>query len=169
MDEQPDLDGLSAPVTEATSGIGRAAAKELGRRGAEVVVHGPDPACGAPVAGAITAEGGKARFAVADFSDPAQLDDLAEQADAVDILVDNAGIPWLRPTAELDVTACQPCARAWSLSIAGVMSRARSQRSVRRSRSHPPRTSESSVSAGSSATTTAWPGSPHHQPRKATP
>jgi len=103
MDEQRDLEGLSALVTGATSGIGKAAAEELGRRGAEVIVHGRDAARGAAVADTITSEGGKARFAAADLSDPAQLDDLVEQAGAVDILVNNAGISWHGPTADLDV------------------------------------------------------------------
>ena len=103
MNEKRDLEGLSALVTGATSGIGRAAAHELGRHGAEVVVHGRDAARGAEVVDAITAEGGKARFAAADLSDPAELDDLAEQAGTVDILVNNAGVAWFGPTAQLDV------------------------------------------------------------------
>jgi NAD(P)-dependent dehydrogenase (short-subunit alcohol dehydrogenase family) len=103
MDEQRDLEGLSALVTGATSGIGKAAAEELGRRGAEVIVHGRDSARGAAVADTITSEGGKARFVAADLSDPARLDDLAEQAGTVDILVNNAGISWPGPTADLDV------------------------------------------------------------------
>jgi NAD(P)-dependent dehydrogenase (short-subunit alcohol dehydrogenase family) len=102
MDEQRDLEGLTALVTGATSGIGKAAAEELGRRGAEVIVHGRDTARGAAVAETITSEGGKARFAAADLSEPAQLDDLVEQAGAVDILVNNAGITWYGPTADLD-------------------------------------------------------------------
>jgi NAD(P)-dependent dehydrogenase (short-subunit alcohol dehydrogenase family) len=44
MDKERDLEGLSALVTGATSGIGRAAAHELGWHGAEVVVHGRDAA-----------------------------------------------------------------------------------------------------------------------------
>ena len=92
MNKQRDLEGLSALVTGATSGIGLAAAQALGRHGAEVVVHGRDVARGGAVVDAITADGGKARFAAADLSDPAQLDELAEQVGAVDILVNNAGI-----------------------------------------------------------------------------
>jgi NAD(P)-dependent dehydrogenase (short-subunit alcohol dehydrogenase family) len=42
MDERRVLEGLSALVIGATSGIGRAAAEELGRPVAEVVVRGRD-------------------------------------------------------------------------------------------------------------------------------
>jgi NAD(P)-dependent dehydrogenase (short-subunit alcohol dehydrogenase family) len=103
MSEQRDLEDLSALVTGATSGIGRAAAEELGRHGAEVIVHGRDPARGSAVVSTITAEGGTARFVAADLSDPAQVDDLAGHAGTVDVLVNNAGFSWFGPTADLDV------------------------------------------------------------------
>jgi NAD(P)-dependent dehydrogenase (short-subunit alcohol dehydrogenase family) len=103
MNDQRDLEGLSALVTGATSGIGRAAAEELGRHGAEIVVHGRDAGRGSAVAGVITAAGGKARFVAADLTDPAQVDHLIEQAGPVDVLVNNAGFSWFGPTAELDV------------------------------------------------------------------
>jgi NAD(P)-dependent dehydrogenase (short-subunit alcohol dehydrogenase family) len=103
MNDQRDLAGLSALVTGATSGIGRAAAEELGRHGAEIVVHGRDAGRGSAVADAITAAGGKARFVAADLTDPAQADYLAEQAGLVDVLVNKAGFSWFGPTAELDV------------------------------------------------------------------
>src|ERR1700733_6096868 len=103
MNQQRDLEGLGALVTGATSGIGRAAAGDLGRRGAEVVVHGRDPARGSTVVDTIAAEGGKARFVAADLTDPAQLDALVGQAGAVDVLVNNAGFSWFGPTADLDV------------------------------------------------------------------
>ena len=103
MNGQPDLEGLSALLTGATFGIGKAAAEELGRRGAEIVVHGRNPVRGSAVAGTITAEGGKARFVAADLTDPAQEDHLVDQAGAVDVLVNNAGFSWFGPTADLDV------------------------------------------------------------------
>ncbi len=103
MNQQRDLEGISALVTGASSGIGRAAAEELGRHGAEVVVHGRDTVRGSAVVDAITEEGGKARFVPADLSDPDQLDDLVGQAGPVDVLVNNAGFAWFGPAADLDV------------------------------------------------------------------
>src|SRR6266571_2200626 len=101
--EQRDLEGVSALVTGATSGIGRAAAEALARHGAEVIVHGRDAGRGSAVVDHITAEGGKARFVAADLTDPDQLDGLVDQAGTVDVLVNNAGFSWFGPTAELDV------------------------------------------------------------------
>jgi NAD(P)-dependent dehydrogenase (short-subunit alcohol dehydrogenase family) len=103
MSHEQDLAGLAALVTGATSGIGRAAAQELARGGAEVIVHGRDAARGGEVVDAIAADGGKARFIAADLTRPGDIDSLVEQAGRVDILVNNAGIAWFGPSDELDV------------------------------------------------------------------
>jgi NAD(P)-dependent dehydrogenase (short-subunit alcohol dehydrogenase family) len=97
------MEGLSALVTGATSGLGKAVAEELARRGAEVIVHGRDASRGQSVVDAIIGEGGKACFVAADLSDPSALDELVDQIGVVDILVNNAGFSWFGPTADLDV------------------------------------------------------------------
>jgi NAD(P)-dependent dehydrogenase (short-subunit alcohol dehydrogenase family) len=93
----------TALVTGATSGIGRAIALQLGRAGLEVVVHGRDSARGAETVDAITAAGGKARFVAADLTDAADVQRLAEQVGAVDVLVNNGGFSLFGPTADLAV------------------------------------------------------------------
>jgi NAD(P)-dependent dehydrogenase (short-subunit alcohol dehydrogenase family) len=103
--DQNDLGGQRALVTGATSGIGRAAALQLARDGAEVLVHGRDAARGAETVEEITAAGGKASFVAADLGDAVDVQWLASEVGDVDILVNNAGIALFAPTAELDVSA----------------------------------------------------------------
>jgi NAD(P)-dependent dehydrogenase (short-subunit alcohol dehydrogenase family) len=92
-----------ALVTGATSGIGRAAAMRLAADGVAVVVHGRDVGRGAEVVAAIEAGGGRARFAAADLSVPEGVDRLVADTGDVDIVVNNAGMPWFGPTGDLDV------------------------------------------------------------------
>ncbi|GAA1307557.1 short-chain dehydrogenase [Planotetraspora silvatica] len=96
-----ELSGLTALVTGATAGIGRAVAVQLAREGAEVVVHGRDPRRGAEVVAAIEAGGGTARFIQADLTDGNDVLRLAEEAGEVDILINNAGIYRFLPTSEM--------------------------------------------------------------------
>jgi len=98
-----DLQDQRALVTGATSGIGRAVALQLARDGAEVVVHGRNAARGAETVDAITALGGRACFVAADLSDPTDLQRLVEAVGDVDVLVNNAGVSWFGPTADLPV------------------------------------------------------------------
>jgi NAD(P)-dependent dehydrogenase (short-subunit alcohol dehydrogenase family) len=83
----------------------RAIALQLAREGAEVIVHGRDPERGMETVQAIEAEGGKARFAGADLSDPADVRRLADAIGEVDVLVNNAGRSVWSATAEMSVAA----------------------------------------------------------------
>jgi NAD(P)-dependent dehydrogenase (short-subunit alcohol dehydrogenase family) len=96
------LDGSTALVTGATSGIGRAVALQLAPLGAEVVVHGRDPERGANVVREIENAGGKARFVAADIGAAEEARRLAAAAGDVDILVNNAGIYRFGTTPETD-------------------------------------------------------------------
>jgi NAD(P)-dependent dehydrogenase (short-subunit alcohol dehydrogenase family) len=96
------LHGKTALVTGGTSGIGRAAAEALARDGAKVIITGRDAARGEQVVGAIAADGGDARFVVADLASAADVSRLADDVGDVDILVNNAGVFPFGPTDEVD-------------------------------------------------------------------
>jgi NAD(P)-dependent dehydrogenase (short-subunit alcohol dehydrogenase family) len=98
------LDGSTALVTGATSGIGRAIALQLADRGAEVVVHGRSAERGAEVVREIESSGGKARFVAADLADADDVRRLATEAGHVDILINNAGIYKFGGTTDTDDT-----------------------------------------------------------------
>lgn len=101
------LAGKTAFVSGSGRGIGQAIARELARRGANVVVNGRTKRDGCEeTAVQARALGVKALVAMGDVGDPAALRAIAEQAlkefSAVDILVNNASI---RPAVKfLDMT-----------------------------------------------------------------
>jgi NAD(P)-dependent dehydrogenase (short-subunit alcohol dehydrogenase family) len=68
-------------VTGATAAIGRAAALQLARDGAEVVVHGRDPVRGVKAVEEITAAGGKPSFIAADLVDATEVQRLGSAQD----------------------------------------------------------------------------------------
>jgi NADP-dependent 3-hydroxy acid dehydrogenase YdfG len=82
------LHGSTAMVTGANGGLGRAIARALHERGAQLILTGRRAEALEPLA----AETG-GRAVVADLTDRASLDSLAEEAAAVDVLVLNAALP----------------------------------------------------------------------------
>ncbi|MEV2214732.1 SDR family oxidoreductase [Streptomyces sp. NPDC050997] len=99
------LQGSTALVTGATSGIGKAVAQCLARQGAEVVLHGRDRGRGEALAKEIAHEGGTARFVAADLTDAEDTLRLASRAGDVDILVSNAGLYEFAPTPATDAAS----------------------------------------------------------------
>ncbi|WP_329545100.1 SDR family NAD(P)-dependent oxidoreductase [Streptomyces sp. NBC_01356] len=92
----------TALVTGATSGIGRAAALKLARDGFKVLVHGRDAERGAGVVKEIEGAGGSAEFLAADLTDVRAIMQLGAASKDVDVLVNNAGLSWFGPTADLE-------------------------------------------------------------------
>jgi short-subunit dehydrogenase len=89
--------GASAVVTGAGSGIGRAFALELARRGGRVVCADIKQETAQATANLIAAQGGQALALACDVSDLAQVEMLAEKSEqwlqgAVDLVVNNAGV-----------------------------------------------------------------------------
>ncbi|MFO7941033.1 MAG: glucose 1-dehydrogenase, partial [Bacillota bacterium] len=90
------LEGKSAIVTGAASGMGREIAKTFAREGAKVVVSDIDREGCEEVVAAVEEEGGTAKVVVADVSVQEDVDELIRSAvdeyGTLDILVNNAGI-----------------------------------------------------------------------------
>ena len=91
-----DLQGKTALVTGAASGIGKATALLFGQYGANVMVSDIDQTQGQQVADQLKAAGTNARFFRADVSDPAQCQQLVQETvdgfGSLDMACNNAGI-----------------------------------------------------------------------------
>lgn len=97
------LQGRTALVTGAATGIGRATALLFAQAGARVVVnHWRQPDAAQAVVAQIAASGGQASAFDADVSDAAAVQALFDAAGPVDVLVNNAGI--IQEKAFLDTT-----------------------------------------------------------------
>jgi 3-oxoacyl-[acyl-carrier protein] reductase len=105
MDPVPDLSrsvkGLSALVTGAASGMGRATAHVFAREGAKVAVTDLSADACEAVAEAIRAEGGEAHAFALDVADAAQIakvtPKIAERLGGLDCVINNAGVGGFAP------------------------------------------------------------------------
>jgi 3-oxoacyl-[acyl-carrier protein] reductase len=100
------VEGRTAIVTGAATGIGRATARLLAERGARVVAVGLQPDELAATVKAIADSGGEAVAVNADVSDPDAIEAVAAAAETAfggtDILVNNAAIYPIGPWHEMD-------------------------------------------------------------------
>jgi NAD(P)-dependent dehydrogenase (short-subunit alcohol dehydrogenase family) len=96
------LDGKTALVTGAGRGIGRAAALALAAAGAELVLVSRTPRQLAEVADEIAQNGGRARALPLDVTDTAAVCDAVAGLEALDILINNAGVNRPQPFLEVD-------------------------------------------------------------------
>ena len=90
------LEGRTALITGAASGIGREAARLFAAEGASVVVADRDPAAGEAAAAEIEATGSRAAFVAVDVSRAAEVEAAVAEAErafgAVHVLFNNAGV-----------------------------------------------------------------------------
>src|SRR5215213_6937368 len=100
-----DLTGKTAVVTGGNTGLGEAFAKALVEAGAGVALAARTRERSEAVAGEIQDSGGKAVAIDLDVTDPAQVDGMleavTERLGPVDVLVNNAGVCYHRPAADV--------------------------------------------------------------------
>ncbi|MBE7539796.1 MAG: SDR family oxidoreductase [Opitutaceae bacterium] len=111
------LNSLSAIVTGAGSGIGRAIAERFAGEGADVTLLDFNGDAAGEVARAIVSKGGRARAIACDVSDTESVRSAFSQIPALDILVNNAGIAHIGNAL---TTTPQDLDRLYAVNIRGV-------------------------------------------------
>ena len=100
------LDGKTALITGATSGMGEAFSKLFAQEGAEVIIVGRSEEKGKVVVENILQTGGKAKYMYCDVADITSVRELKKKFendyDHLDVLVNNAGILITSPMGEID-------------------------------------------------------------------
>jgi NAD(P)-dependent dehydrogenase (short-subunit alcohol dehydrogenase family) len=122
MSQSKAFEGLVALVTGGTSGIGREAALEFARQGANVVITGRREREGNEVAAAIRAIGVKAHFVRADFSVEADVQRAVEETvgkfGRLDIAFNNAGVELFKPIGE---STTEDYRKVFDINVLGVL------------------------------------------------
>lgn len=162
--------GSVALVTGATSGIGHQIARQLLAAGLTVLVGARDPQRGRA---AVDELDGDARLLVLDVTDPASIADATGRIEALDVLVNNAGINLgaeEAPTTDVDIFR-----RTFETNVFGVVAVTYAVLPALRRSPHPRIVNLSSGtgslgwstgSTRSSTTTTAGVGPPTARPRR---
>jgi NAD(P)-dependent dehydrogenase (short-subunit alcohol dehydrogenase family) len=112
------VDGKTAIVTGASSGIGKGIAEALAAAGARVVITGRDEERLAETANAIEVEGGACQLLALDLTEAGACLELVERAiqafGSIDVLVHSAGVFWPKPFAE---TSLGDLDTQWQLNV----------------------------------------------------
>jgi NAD(P)-dependent dehydrogenase (short-subunit alcohol dehydrogenase family) len=108
---------VTSIITGAGSGIGKAIAARLARRGDRVFLLEHNSEAGEQTASLITQEGGDAQLVVCDVSDTDSVAAALGQIDRIDILVNNAGIAHV---GNVEHTMPQDLDRLYAVNIKGV-------------------------------------------------
>ena len=131
-----DFDGFTVVITGASTGLGRAIAVEVAKRGAGLVVvnyaRSADEA--AETARLVEAEGAKALLVqgdVANDEDCKKIAAAAEGAGRIDALFNNAGVTKFAPNhADLDAVNAEDFLRLYSVNVVGAFQMTRAARAL---------------------------------------